>query len=148
IGASHFGKPVSTPELVRSRFGSRTRARSKPRLSDVRFKPTVLCPCCGRLFKISCSCARMMNVLSAVILMSLGLCAGAAADDSLKPLPKSHERSSRPETKVLRGGWYPWDPYQYREYRRGTPVLTGFDVEIERAIARALGVELILADMA
>ena len=38
--------------------------------------------------------------------------------------------------KILRGGWYPWDPYQYGEYRRGVSVLTGFDVEIERAIAR------------
>ena len=47
----------------------------------------------------------------------------------------------------MRGGWYPWDPYQYREYRRGVPVLTGFDVEIERAIGRILGIEIILADM-
>jgi polar amino acid transport system substrate-binding protein len=47
---------------------------------------------------------------------------------------------------VLRGGWYPWDPYQYTESRRGVAVLTGFDVEIERAIARLLGVELALAD--
>jgi polar amino acid transport system substrate-binding protein len=49
---------------------------------------------------------------------------------------------------VLHGGWYPWDPYQYREYRGGTGVLTGFDVEIERALARVLGVELVLADIA
>jgi polar amino acid transport system substrate-binding protein len=89
-----------------------------------------------------------MHLLSTVILVSLGVCAGAAADDSPKPSPKSQERPLRLETKVLRGGWYPWDPYQYREYRRGTPLLTGFDVEIERAIARVLGVELVLTDMA
>ena len=113
-------------------------------MSDVRFKPTVLCPAAAvrfqdRLFLRT----NVMHLLGAVILMSLGLCAGAVADDSPKPSPKS-----RSETKVLRGGWYPWDPYQYRDYRRGVPVLTGFDVEIERAIAKVLGVELVLTDMA
>ena len=48
----------------------------------------------------------------------------------------------------LRGGWYPWDPYQYRDYRRGVPVLTGFDVEIERALERILGVEILLPEIA
>src|SRR5215475_9716897 len=48
----------------------------------------------------------------------------------------------------LRGGWYPWDPYQYRDYRRGVPVLTGFDVEIERALARTMGVEILLPEIA
>jgi len=48
----------------------------------------------------------------------------------------------------LRGGWYPWDPYQYRDYRRGVPFLTGFDVEIERALARAMGVEILLPEIA
>jgi polar amino acid transport system substrate-binding protein len=47
----------------------------------------------------------------------------------------------------LRGGWYQWDPYQYRDYRRGVPVLTGFDVEIERALARIMGVELELSEI-
>ena len=44
----------------------------------------------------------------------------------------------------LRGGWYPWDPYQYREYRHGVSILTGFDVEIERALARIMRVEISL----
>jgi polar amino acid transport system substrate-binding protein len=48
----------------------------------------------------------------------------------------------------LRGGWYPWDPYQYRDYKRGVPVLTGFDVEIERALARIMGVEIDLPEIA
>jgi polar amino acid transport system substrate-binding protein len=48
----------------------------------------------------------------------------------------------------LRGGWYPWDPYQYRDYRHGVPVLTGFDVEIERALERILGVEILLPETA
>ena len=42
----------------------------------------------------------------------------------------------------LRGGWYPWDPYQYLDYRHGVPVLTGFDVEIERAMARLMNGEI------
>jgi polar amino acid transport system substrate-binding protein len=48
----------------------------------------------------------------------------------------------------LRGGWYPWDPYQYRDYKRGVPILTGFDVEIERALARVMGVEILLPEIA
>lgn len=47
----------------------------------------------------------------------------------------------------LRGGWYPWDPYQYRDYRRGEPFLTGFDVEIERALARRLSVDIALPEI-
>src|SRR5712692_2079781 len=79
--------------------------------------------------------------LFSAILVSLVWFAGAAACAAA-------EVPSSPATKVLRGGWYPWDPYQYREYRHGVPVLTGFDVEIERAVARALGVELVLTDLA
>jgi polar amino acid transport system substrate-binding protein len=48
----------------------------------------------------------------------------------------------------FRGGWYPWDPYQYRDYRRGVPILTGFDVEIERALARVMSVEILLPEIA
>ncbi|MGE0579460.1 TRIC cation channel family protein [Reyranella sp.] len=43
---------------------------------------------------------------------------------------------------TLRGGWYPWDPYQYQDFRRGVALLTGFDIEIERAIARIMGLEI------
>ena len=53
----------------------------------------------------------------------------------------------RPEPRVLQGGWYPWDPYQYRQNVHGVEVLTGFDVEIERAIARLMGVELLLPEV-
>jgi polar amino acid transport system substrate-binding protein len=56
--------------------------------------------------------------------------------------------SHRPQSPPLRGGWYPWDPYQYRDYRHGVPVLTGYDVEVERALARLLGVEILLPDLA
>jgi polar amino acid transport system substrate-binding protein len=79
----------------------------------------------------------------------LGLACAAGADCAEAfAAPASEEHSSQTAPKMLRGGWYPWDPYQYREYRRGVPVLTGFDVEIERAVARLLGVDLVLADMA
>jgi len=48
----------------------------------------------------------------------------------------------------LRGGWYPWDPYQYRDYRRGVPILTGFDMEIERGLARIMGIEITFPEIA
>ena len=62
--------------------------------------------------------------------------------------PKPDLRARNPLADPLRGGWYPWDPYQYRDYRRGVPVLTGFDVEIERALERILGVEILLPETA
>jgi polar amino acid transport system substrate-binding protein len=75
-----------------------------------------------------------IRLLCAVILAAFGLSVGAAT-------------AAAETAKILRGGWYPWDPYQYRVYRGGTAVLTGFDVEIERAIARILGVELALNEI-
>ena len=62
---------------------------------------------------------------------------------SCSPAWRQAQAQTKSETKSesrsdhLRGGWYPWDPYQYRDYKHGVPVLTGFDVEIERA-SRAL----------
>ncbi len=69
---------------------------------------------------------------------------GVAAAQSPAPPASTTARSSH----ELRGGWYPWDPYQYREDRRGVPVLTGFDIEIERALARILGVDIALPEIA
>jgi polar amino acid transport system substrate-binding protein len=90
----------------------------------------------------------VMMALRAALLAGLasflGAAAGGAAEQSVRP----ERPSSQFETKVLRGGWYPWDPYQYREYRRGGSILTGFDVEIERALARVMGTDLVLADLA
>jgi polar amino acid transport system substrate-binding protein len=40
------------------------------------------------------------------------------------------------------------DPYQYLDYQHGVPTLTGFDVEIERALARIIGVEIDLPQRA
>ena len=70
----------------------------------------------------------------------------AAAQNPAPPNPDLPARIS--DTAHLRGGWYPWDPYQYRDYRRGVPILTGFDVEVERALARIMRVELVLPEIA
>ena len=67
----------------------------------------------------------------------------AAAQTEIKPAIRSEPGSTH-----LRGGWYPWDPYQYRDYKRGVPILTGFDVEIERALARIMAVEIDLPEIA
>jgi polar amino acid transport system substrate-binding protein len=54
----------------------------------------------------------------------------------------------KPDSDHLRGGWYPWDPYQYRDYKRGVPILTGFDIQIERVLARIMGIEIDLPEIA
>ncbi len=84
--------------------------------------------------------------LVAIILAGLLLAGGAAAQNPAPPNPDLPARAS--DTAHLRGGWYPWDPYQYRDYRRGVPILTGFDVEIERALARIMSVEILLPEIA
>jgi polar amino acid transport system substrate-binding protein len=71
---------------------------------------------------------------------------GAAAQTPDVPQPDSRARSA--EMDRLRGGWYLWDPYQYRDYRRGVPILTGLDVEIERALQHILGMEILLPEIA
>jgi Bacterial extracellular solute-binding proteins, family 3 len=88
---------------------------------------------------------------SAHLLLLIGLAwfaSGHGAVAQTAPIPTPDQSSHGPERSSLRGGWYPWDPYQYREYRHGVPILTGFDVEIERALARIIGVELLLPDVA
>jgi ABC-type amino acid transport substrate-binding protein len=74
------------------------------------------------------------------------LSAGGAAAQTLTKSETKSELKSESGSNHLRGGWYPWDPYQYRDYKRGVPVLTGFDVEIERALARIMGVEIDLSE--
>jgi polar amino acid transport system substrate-binding protein len=88
---------------------------------------------------------------SAHLLLLIGLAWFASGHGTVAqtaPIPTPDQSSHGPERSRLRGGWYPWDPYQYRDYRHGVPILTGFDVEIERALARIMGVELLLPDLA
>jgi len=82
---------------------------------------------------------RILGCLALALLWLLS--AGVAAAQSPAPpatTSKAHE---------LRGGWFPNDPYEYRDSRRGEPVLTGFDIEIERALARILGVDIALPEV-
>jgi polar amino acid transport system substrate-binding protein len=83
--------------------------------------------------------------LVVVTLAWLSLVDIAVAQTPVPPTPDSVARVSG--SHQLRGGWYPWDPYQYRDYKRGVPVLTGFDIEIERALARIMGVEILLPEI-
>jgi polar amino acid transport system substrate-binding protein len=46
------------------------------------------------------------------------------------------------ETKVLRCGWYPWDPYQYIAVRHEIGQLTGLDVQMVRAAFSRIGYEV------
>jgi hypothetical protein len=56
-------------------------------------------------------------------LASLLLTSIAAAQTVLPAKPDFSARIA--DSAQLRGGWYAWDPYQYRDYRRGVPILTG-----------------------
>lgn len=76
----------------------------------------------------------------------LSLIGIAAAQTPAAPQPDLATRHA--DNEHLRGGWYPWDPYQYLNYKRGVPLLTGFDVEIERALARIMGVDIALPQRA
>jgi polar amino acid transport system substrate-binding protein len=82
---------------------------------------------------------------SLIVVASLSLAGAAAAQNPEAPNPGPAAPAAG--NSHLRGGWYPWDPYQYREYRHGVSILTGFDVEIERALARIMRVEIALPPM-
>jgi len=87
----------------------------------------------------------------AIALACLLSAGGAAAQTQTRSETKSETKSelkSESGSNHLRGGWYPWDPCQYSDYKRGVPVLTDFDVEIERALARIMAVEIDLPEIA
>jgi polar amino acid transport system substrate-binding protein len=46
------------------------------------------------------------------------------------------------DTKVLRSGWYQWDPYQYEVVKDELKHLTGLDVQLLRTIFGKMGIEL------
>jgi len=77
------------------------------------------------------SSRHQINIPGALAVLSFGLCVSftCLAADSPTPAPPAGRQPAEP--RVLRGGWYPWDPYQYRENARGNETLTGFDVEIK-----------------
>ena len=37
-------------------------------------------------------------------------------------------------SRVLKGGWYPWDPYQYLLAKQDVKRLTGLDIQLVRAV--------------
>ena len=46
------------------------------------------------------------------------------------------------DNKVLRGGWYQWDPYQYEVVKNDIKKLTGLDVQLLKAIFERMGHEV------
>jgi polar amino acid transport system substrate-binding protein len=84
-----------------------------------------------------------------VLLLTIvgSLVGGVSNSATQAPDPNTPDlHASHPDPDRLRGGWYPWDPYQYRDYRRDVPILTGFDIEIERALERLMGMEVLLPE--
>ena len=84
----------------------------------------------------------MLAVILRRALAALLLLASAAA--MAQPIGSSTADPSPKAANQLRGGWYPWDPYQYLDYSWGPPFLTGLDVEIQRTLERIMGVEVAL----
>jgi polar amino acid transport system substrate-binding protein len=76
-----------------------------------------------------------------IVVGLLSLAAGATAQ-TVAPAKADSPARATAENDQLRGGWYPWDPYQYFDYSRGVPLLTGFDIEIQRALARRMGLDI------
>src|ERR1700739_1562713 len=93
------------------------------------------------------SSRQLINIIAELVVLYLGICVSPICQAAESPTPSPSEVRQPAEPRVLRGGWYPWDPYQYRENARGNEPLTGFDVEIERAVARVMGVELLLPEI-
>ncbi|MBV8408062.1 MAG: transporter substrate-binding domain-containing protein, partial [Alphaproteobacteria bacterium] len=81
--------------------------------------------------------SRLANRLALALVVLIGWASAARA-----------QAIDAQDSEGLRGGWYPWDPYQYLDYGPRVPILTGFDIEIERAIARRLGVQITLPQVA
>jgi polar amino acid transport system substrate-binding protein len=91
---------------------------------------------------------RRMTHLTLLLLIvsALGDVIGGAAAQT-KDVDRTDLRGQNSSADRLRGAWYPWDPYQYRDYRRDVPILTGFDIEIERALERLIGMEILLPEI-
>jgi polar amino acid transport system substrate-binding protein len=45
-------------------------------------------------------------------------------------------------SRVLKCGWYPWDPYQYLLVKQDVKRLTGLDVRLARAVSVEMGYEV------
>ena len=88
-----------------------------------------------------------VDIITVLAVLYLGIGTSFTCQAADSPTPSSPEVRQPAEPRVLRGGWYSWDPYQYRENARGNEGLTGFDIEIERAVARVMGVELLLPEI-
>src|SRR6516225_5563164 len=89
---------------------------------------------------------RVAHLTLLLIVSALVDVIGSAAAQT-RDVDRTDLRGRNSSADRLRGAWYPWDPYQYRDYRRDVPILTGFDIEIERALERLIGKEILLPEV-
>ena len=47
-----------------------------------------------------------------------------------------------PDKQTLIGGWYLWQPYQFTQITSGGYKLTGMDIELSKALAQHIGIEI------
>lgn len=78
----------------------------------------------------------------------------AADNDLAKPQLAAHAQNLSTEQcldvigkQVLIGGWYLWQPYQFNQITNGGYKLTGMDVELTKAIAQKVGIDVKLEEV-
>lgn len=81
------------------------------------------------------------------LLLTFGLIDSASSAETQGSATPSIELAkpatdAQTKQKVLRAGWYPWDPYQYLVIKNGISRLTGLDVEILKAVFEKMGYTL------
>jgi polar amino acid transport system substrate-binding protein len=64
-------------------------------------------------------CRYKRDAVSALRLANLALTWSLPGQAETSPTPSPSQMRERAEPRVLQGGWYPWDPYQYRENVHG-----------------------------
>jgi polar amino acid transport system substrate-binding protein len=57
-------------------------------------------------------------------------------------LPLTDGAGAQDSRKIVKSGWYPWDPYQYAFTKNDVKRLTGLDVQLVRAVFADMGYEV------
>lgn len=92
---------------------------------------------------------KISKVILLFILLLKNLACFATASESSNIVPQTINQKTIsdqcldiPDKQTLIGGWYLWQPYQYTQITGGGYKLTGMDIELSKAIAQHMGIEI------